>query len=234
MRNGKVKNAAESVSIRVLVVDDHGLALWALERLIEAARPEFAVIGTTDNLDDALNLARQTRPDVVLLGLGFGEAAVNLIPRLLKQRQLRVLAMTSTNEDQVADLAIVKGARGVLRKEVPAPAYLKAIRKVFDGELWLERTATGRIFGALTRVGVPSDPDVAKIAALTARERAIIIALTRLAAERHRKIADVLRMSEHTLRNHLSNIYAKLELGGRMELYLYAKKHGLDHETVTA
>jgi DNA-binding CsgD family transcriptional regulator len=70
-----------------------------------------------------------------------------------------------------------------------------------------------------------------KIASLTQRERNIIATLASVASARHRKIADVLDMSEHTLRNHLSSIYGKLDLSGHFELYLYAKQHGLDKET---
>ena len=80
----------------------------------------------------------------------------------------------------------------------------------------------------LTQDDAPVDPDSAKIASLTLRERNIIVALGRAASARHRVIADLLGMSEHTLRNHLSKIYSKLDVTGHFDLYLYARRHGLD------
>jgi two-component system, NarL family, nitrate/nitrite response regulator NarL len=105
---------------------------------------------------------------------------------------------------------------------------IKAIRKVHAGELWLDRATSGRIFGMLTQDGVPADPDSKKIATLTLRERNIIVTLARVGSARHRTIAEMLGVSEHTLRNHLSKIYGKLDLTSHFDLYLYAKRHGLD------
>jgi DNA-binding NarL/FixJ family response regulator len=83
----------------------------------------------------------------------------------------------------------------------------------------------------LTQDVVPADPDSNKIESLTLRERNVIVALARAASARHRVIADLLGMSEHTLRNHLSKIYSKLDVTGHFDLYLYARRHGLDQGT---
>jgi len=220
--------AALPALIRVLLVSNHQLAVWGLEKLLETTASEIAVVGKAGNATDALRLAQQTRPDVVLLCLDMGSPSLNLIPKLLKQKQLRVVAMTGSSNAQASDRAVLSGAHGLLRREDSVDAIIKSIRKVHDGELWLDRATTGRVFGMLTRSDERSDPDAAKIADLTARERNIIATVAHMASARHRKIADLLKMSEHTLRNHLSKIYAKLELSGHFELYLYAQRHGLD------
>jgi len=217
-----------SAAIRLLLVHDSQLIIWALEKLAESADSGMAVVGKIDNAGGALQAARQLRPDVVLVGLGLGTPALNLIPRLVKLRQVRVIALAHVHDEQVSDRAVIGGARGLLHQEDSVGTIVKAIRKVHAGELWLDRATSGRIFGLLTQDDASVDPDSAKIASLTLRERNIIVALGRAASARHRVIADLLGMSEHTLRNHLSKIYSKLDLTGHFDLYLYAKRHGLD------
>lgn len=215
-------------AIRLLLVDDNQLTIWALEKLVESAGGEIAVVGTANNAGDALRLARQIQPDIVLLGLWLGSAALDLIPNLIKLPKLQVVVLSHLADGQVSDRAVLGGARGLLRCEDPVDLIIKAIRKVHAGELWLDRATSGRIFGLLTRDNGPADPDSAKIATLTLRERNIILTLVRVGSARHNAIADSLGISEHTLRNHLSKIYGKLDLSGHFDLYLYAKRHGLD------
>lgn len=228
MLDGRDSNLPPAAAIRLLLVDDNQLVVWALERLAESPGSGMLVAGKTDNAGGALQAARQIRPDVVLVGLGLGNPALNLIPKLVKLRQLRVMALCNFTDEQISDRAVLGGARGLLHREDPVGTIVKAIRKVHAGELWLDRATSGRIFGMLTQDDAAADPDAAKIATLTLRERNVIVALARAASARHRVIADLLGMSEHTLRNHLSKIYSKLELVGHFELYLYAKRHGLD------
>jgi len=221
----RVRSAA---AIRLLLVHDNQLVAWALEKLAESPGSGLEVVGKIDNAGGALQAARQLRPDVVLVGLGLGNPALNLIPRLVKLRQLRVIALANIHDEQLSDRAVIGGARGLLHQEDSVGTIVKAISKVHSGELWLDRATSGRIFGMLTQDDAPVDPDSAKIASLTLRERNIIVALGRAASARHRVIADLLGMSEHTLRNHLSKIYSKLDLTGHFDLYLYARRHGLD------
>ena len=228
MSGGRDSILPSAIAIRLLLVHDSQLIIWALEKLAESADSGMAVVGKIDNAGGALQAARQLRPDVVLVGLGLGNPALNLIPRLVKLRQVRVIALAHVHDEQVSDRAVIGGARGLLHQEDSVGTIVKAIRKVHAGELWLDRATSGRIFGLLTQDDASVDPDSAKIASLTLRERNIIVALGRAASARHRVIADLLGMSEHTLRNHLSKIYSKLDVTGHFELYLYAKRHGLD------
>jgi two-component system nitrate/nitrite response regulator NarL len=213
---------------RVLLVEGCQLVLWAFERLFESDSTGIVTVGKTGNPADVLRTALRIQPDVVLLGLDLGSAALSLIPKLVKQPRIRVVVRAATVDPDTCDRAILSGARGLLHREDSVDVIIKAIRKVHAGELWLDRATSGRIFGLLTRHDVPSDPDTAKIASLTIRERNIVATLAHVGSARHRKVATLLGMSEHTLRNHLSHIYGKLELTGHFELYLYAKRHGLD------
>jgi len=228
MRQGQDPLAPHSNPARVLLVHEQPLLRWALERLIESAGCEFAVVGSAADAGEALRLAREAHPDLVLLGLEMPGVAEEVLPGLVKLGRPRIIVLTASLDNAASDRAMIDGACGLLRSSDSPDTILKAMRKVHAGELWLDRAASGRVFGALTKSKASPDPIAARIGRLTVRERSIIAMLARLGGARHREIAGLLGVSEHTLRNHLSKIYAKLELGGHFELYLYAKRHGLD------
>jgi DNA-binding NarL/FixJ family response regulator len=107
---------------------------------------------------------------------------------------------------------------------------LKALEKVHEGELWVDRAATSRIFMELARQKAAKnhDPEHLKIATLTPRERQSIAAIASDATAPGKAIAERLHISEHTLRNHLTSVYSKLGLANRLALFAYAHKHGLN------
>ena len=181
---------------------------------------------------EALEAAKTAHPDVVVLDLDMGgEDGAEIIPQLVNDRRTRVLLLTGMRESPVRDAAVLKGASGLVGKEEPAETILKAIAKVHAGELWLDRNTTGRIFVELSRAkkpAVPEDPEREKIASLTAREREIVSRIGSEPGADNRKLAKILNLSEHTLRNHVSRIYDKLGVSNRLELYLYAQKHALN------
>ena len=216
--------------IRVMLVDDHGSVLWGLEKLIDGEKPRMEVVAKAGSRAAAIDLAAKTRPDVILLDLDLaGEDGAELIPELVKDRRTRVLILTGARDPQIQDSAILRGARGLIHKEEPTETILKAIEKVHQGELWLDRITTGRIFVELSRAKDPpaDDPEAEKISSLTARERDIVSRIANDPGAENRSIAETLHMSEHTLRNHVSRIYGKLGVPSRLELYVYAQKHGL-------
>lgn len=217
--------------IRIMLVDDHQTVLWGLEKLINGESPKMEVVGKATNCADALRLAKESHPDVILLDLDLGdESGLDIIPALLKNGRARVLILTGGRDLEVTDRAVLNGARGIVRKEEPAEILLRAIEKIHSGELWLDRDATGRIFVELSRTGdkAPPDPDATRITTLTPKEREVTAAIVKQAGTGNREIAKILHMSESTLRNHLTSIYAKLEVKNRFELFMYATRHSLD------
>ena len=142
----------------------------------------------------------------------------------------RILALTSTTNTAVHDAAILAGARGVMTKHESPETLLKALAKVHAGEMWIDRSATGRIFMELARQRVQSrleDPAQEKFKLLTPREQHTMLALAADAASPAKVLAHRLHISEHTLRNHLTSIYSKLGVSNRTELYAFSHKHGL-------
>jgi two-component system, NarL family, nitrate/nitrite response regulator NarL len=220
-------NNERDTTIRVLLVDDHPTLLWGLERLIDAENPRMRVVGAARAPEEAVAKAATLMPDVIVLDLDLaGQDAAEFLPAMLDNGVSRALVLTGERRHAVLDAAVRAGARGVLGKEASAEVLLKAIEKTHAGELWLDRETIGRVFSSLAspRHG---DPLAQRHASLTCRERAVIDAVVAYSDCLNKTIAQRLCMSDHTLRNHLTTIYHKLDVKTRLELYVYATRHGL-------
>jgi two-component system, NarL family, nitrate/nitrite response regulator NarL len=213
--------------IRILLIDDHQSFLWGMVKLIESDSPNMQVIGTGSDIAEALAILEREQPDVILLDIDLhGVNSLDSMPLLRKATSAMVLILTGARDAETHERAVLAGARGVVQKEEPAEMILKAIKKVYEGEIWLDRLTTGRVFSKLLdHSNNQVSPEAAKIASLTSREREIIDVMTKQGRSTNKEIAVYLNMSEHTLRNHLSSIYSKLEVENRLELVMYAVKH---------
>ena len=215
-------------SIRVLIIDDHGIVRAGLQMLLES-QPGITVVGEAATCADALELATRAQPDVIVLDLDLGgENAVESIPALLQAaREARILILTGVRDSETHRQAIRHGAMGLVLKEKAAETLLQAIAKVRAGEVWLEPTMIARVLGDLTRsqTSPRTSPEAAKIATLTEREREVITLIGEGLRNKH--IAERLYISEATVRHHLTSVFAKLDVSDRFELAIYAYQHGL-------
>jgi two-component system nitrate/nitrite response regulator NarL len=213
--------------IKVLLVDDHRLVLWGLGKLIETARPqiELADIATCQN--EALAAMQKHQPDVVLLDLDLGrESGLDLVPQLA--RQAAVIILTGLRDAASRERAILAGARGVVHKAEPAAVILKAIVHVHAGELWLDRSAVGKLLHTMSSTRQKgAQAKSAAHSSLTTAERKVLAAVVRHKSAPNKVIAAGLHISEYTLRNHLSAIYGKLGVNGRLALVFHAMEHGV-------
>ena len=213
--------------IQVLLIDDHQSFLWGMVKLIESDSPNMKVIGTASDIAEALAVLEREQPDVILLDIDLGGVnSLDSMPLLRNATSALVLILTGARDAETHERSVLAGARGVVQKEAPAEMILKAIRKVHEGEIWLDRATTARVFSKLLNHSSNQvSPEAAKIASLTGREREIIDVMIKQGHSTNKQIAVHLNMSEHTLRNHLSSIYSKLEVENRLELVMYAVKH---------
>lgn len=217
--------------IRVFIAEDHAITLWGLQRLIDGMAPRMQVVGTASHRAALLAHPAAVTADVILLDLDLaGEDCAESLGDLLRRSAGHVLVLTADDDLDKHRRVVMGGARGVVHKSEPAPTILTAIEKVHQGEVWLNRNLLGQVLGQLTgRAPAPRPDDVhgQRIASLTPREREIIATLVRLRGAKQLALALELGMSENTLRNHLTSIYAKLDVRGRLELHVYATEHGL-------
>jgi len=216
------------MTIRILLVDDHKTMLWGLERLIQAEGAAFTLVGSASDGIEARALCDDLKPDIVLLDLDLkGSSSIDFLPALVENGVSKVVIL-SANRDQATLLAAVKaGARGVVSKEAPTDDVLAAVRKVHGGELWLDQSLMQALLGQLVAPAPKADPESARIASLTAREREVIGMIVQGKGALNKDLAERAFISERTLRNHLTTIYQKLDVANRLELYVYATKHGL-------
>jgi DNA-binding NarL/FixJ family response regulator len=200
-----------------------------LEQLLRGAHPQFEIVSTASFVRESLPLLERQAADVVVLDLDGVEGAEDLA-ELQAHSRAKVLVLTTSNDRALLDKVVMTGVRGVVKKCEPPQILLKAIEKVHEGELWIDRGAAGRIFLEMARqkAAQRNDPQKSKIATLTSRERQTIAAVAGDASAPGKVIASRLCISEHTLRNHLTSIYSKLGLSSRLDLYAYATRHSLD------
>ena len=211
--------------INVFLVDDHKTVLWGLERLIESTAPQMCVVGMAENCDELFAKLPAASPDVILLDLDLGGiSSLGYLEKITIDAPARVLILTGSNDPAVHQHAVVHGARGVVHKQVAAEVLLRAIQKVHQGEIWLDRNTLGQVLTTLAN-GEKRSSEAIKLDLLTAKERQIVAMMVEEKGARIKVVADKMHMSEHTMRNHLTSIYEKLEVTGRMELYLFAAKH---------
>jgi DNA-binding NarL/FixJ family response regulator len=217
--------------IRVYLIDDHRTILWGLEKLIESGKPAMRVAGSATSYTEALKTEEALAADVIVLDLDLGqENGLDAIPKLMSTSKAKILVLTASRDEALHQKAVLAGARGIVAKEARAETILAAIAKVHEGEIWLDRAATGRLLVAVSRKHAlrdADDPEQKKISQLTAREREIIALAAANAGATARAIAEKLHISEHTLRNHLTSIYEKLGVANRLELYAYAQEQKL-------
>jgi len=188
-------------------------------------------VGSAEKYDQAASeLAITTDIDIVLLDIdSYPDEVVPLINTLHEVTHAKILLITRLSDSTLQDKAIIAGARGLVDRTISAEMLLTATEKVHEGEVWLSKVATGRIFVDLLRIGnnTSNEVTVSKISLLTAREQEIVAFVACNGGESGKAIASKLCISESTLRNHLTVIYQKLDVVNRHGLIAFAFQNGL-------
>ena len=211
--------------ITIMIVDDHVVIRSGLRMLIEHDQ-RMQVVAQAGNRVEALERAASERPDVIILDLVLGdEDGLSFLPELCEaSRSSRVLVLTGLQNPDAHRRAIRRGAMGIVLKEHAADQLLKAIMKVYEGEVWIERSMMGSMIQEINKPA-QVDPEVTKIESLTDREREVIALIGE--GLKNKQVGERLFISETTVTHHLSSVFSKLEVSDRLELIIYAFRHGL-------
>ena len=205
--------------IRVLIADDHSIVRQGL-RMFLGSDPELDIVGEARDGAQALNLARELKPDVVLMDLLMpvmdGITATGAIRRELPE--VEVIALTSVLEDASVIDAVRAGAIGYLLKDTEAHELRRAIKAAAAGQVQLAPQAAARLMHEVRTPEKASEP-------LTERETEVLKLLAR--GQSNKEIAQALNIGEQTVKTHVSHVLEKLEVPSRTQAALYAIRVGL-------
>ena len=226
MKNQSARPAASYV--RIVLIHQHELFRAGIRSLLQSSEG-FKVVGEAAGESDGIEIVKREQPDITLLGTDVNEGkGLELLPRIFAAAETtRVLVLSDSPAPELQAQAIRLGAIGVVSKDKPAGVLIKAIERIHAGEAWVDRSTIAAVLNDLspTKRTRKQDPNEAKIASISPREREVI----RLAGEglNARQIAERLFISEVTVHHHLTSIYGKLEVSGRLELLIFAYRNGL-------
>lgn len=210
--------------IKVLICDDQEVVREGLKALLGTAS-DIEVIGLAQDGDQALELIGQSKPDVVLMDLKMPIMNGIQSTRLIDERypDVRVLVLTTYDADEWVFDAIRSGADGYLLKDTPREGLLKAIRDTAAGKTHVDPNVAGKLFAQVARNVPLSDTSIAD--SLSERELDVLRLLARGLS--NADIARRLHLSEGTVRNYVSAIFAKLDVSDRTQAAVMALRYGL-------
>jgi len=212
--------------IRILIADDHPIFRDGLRRLLQAEG--LHVVGEAPNGEEAVKLAGQLKPDILLLDVAMPQKPGLEALRELSEAKtpVRTILLTAAIERTQIVEALQLGARGVVLKESATELLLKSIQAVMQGEFWVGRESVSDLVQTLRDLMPPAGAEARKSKfGLTPRELEIISAI--VAGYSNRDIAQKFSISEQTVKHHLTNTFDKLGVSTRLELALFAVNHGL-------
>ncbi|MCB8929405.1 MAG: response regulator transcription factor [Ardenticatenaceae bacterium] len=208
--------------IRIFLADDHAVVREGLVALIETEE-DMEVVGTGENGEEAVRRVLHFQPDVTLLDLHMprksGLEAITEIKAAMPEA--RILVLTSFGDDEHVFTAIKGGAQGYLLKDTPPHELIRAIRNVYEGKSALHPDIALKVIRELNKpddLPLTEDP-------LTEREVEVLKQVARGLS--NDEIAQLLVVSERTVRTHVSNILGKLHLANRTQAALYALREGI-------
>ncbi|WP_218011192.1 response regulator transcription factor [Herbidospora mongoliensis] len=208
---------------RVLIADDHPVYRDGL-RMMLASTGEVDVVGTAADGGEAVEKALDLRPDVVVMDLQMPVMdGVTATQRIVAELPgVGVLALTMHDDDETVFSAVRAGARGYLVKGAGQTEILRAIKAVAGGEVIFGPALASRVTRFFARL--PSEP----FPQLTAREREVLALIA--AGLSNRQIADRLFLAPKTVRNNVSNVFAKLQVADRAQAIIQAREAGLGRQ----
>jgi DNA-binding NarL/FixJ family response regulator len=212
--------------IRILLVDDQAMFREGLRTLL-ATQPDFEVVGEAANGEEALRLCSSERPEIVLMDLRMpildGVAATRRIHAA--HPDTRVIVLTTFDDDEDIFEGLRAGAVGYLLKDAGSPKLFEAVRATARGESFLQPSVAARVVAEFARLAGQASRAAALVEPLSDRELDVLRLVAQGAS--NKEIAGALFIAEGTVKNHLTNIFSKLDVRDRTQAALRARELGL-------
>jgi DNA-binding NarL/FixJ family response regulator len=212
---------------RIVIADDHTILREGLRRVLGSV-PGFEVVGEARNGREAVQLVQQLRPDLLILDVSMPEAtgldALRDMAAASDKPPVRTLVLTASIDRGGIVTALQLGARGVVLKSAGTDVLLDAVHAVLRGEHWVDRGSVSDLAAAVIQLSAPRRPESRRFG-LTDRQLEIINEV--VSGLTNREIAVKLKISEDTVKHHLTQIFNKTGVSTRLELALFATHHNL-------
>ena len=217
------------MTIRILLVDDHTLLRSGLKALL-SRQPDFEIVGEASDGLEGVKLAEQLKPDLVLLDLDMPvmSGTEALAQMLASNRELPVVMLTVSEDAEDLKEAFVLGARGYLVKNIDAEYLVNSVRQVVAGESVMSPEMTSKFVNGIRAKHLSLMPEVRPetVKSLTERERQILGCLAQGAS--NREMANLLNMSESTVKAHLQRIMRRFDFSSRVQAAVFAAERHMD------
>ncbi len=211
---------------KVTLADPNALFRCGIARLLEA-QPDFEVAGESDDVGGAIELARRSRAEVLLLDIEYAAASgPALIRRIARELpDLKIVVLTEDDNPDTLLSCVLAGAAGYLLKSIKPDELFARLRGLAQGEAAISLTTVAVLTHRLSQSRCTLCLRASGEPGLTRREREVLVLVAR--GMTNKDIAGTLEISEHTVRNHLTSIYQKLHLENRLQVAVYGVTHGL-------
>lgn len=211
--------------IRILIADDHPLIRQGIKQILELEE-DMTVVAQAGNGDEAVRMAQETKPDIILMDINMPD--INGIQAISRLKELdipsKIIVLTIHEDREYLVKTLQLGADGYILKDADAQMLMEAIRNVHNGQSFIQPSMTKQLVNEFNKVTL-QEKDKHEENRLTKRE----IEVLKLIAEGmlNKEIAKALYISEKTVKNHISNIFKKLNVSDRTQAAIYTFKHNI-------
>ena len=210
--------------VRILIVDDHPMAREGMKVILEE-EPTFQIVGEATTGKEAIELTETLMPDLILMDINLPNLNGMEATRMIKSKYPYVKIVMVTVSDDIVDLfeSIKNGAQGYLLKHVEHESWIPYLKAIMNDDVQIDKPIAKQILKEFS--GYEIEEENKEIDRLSTREKEILTLVAN--GLTNKEISQRLEISEHTVKNHLKNLFQKLHLNNRVQLAKYAYEHGL-------